>query len=131
MRIFFAYAYKCCIILFARLLIEKKRPFFLAVGFCYKYAFITSQLLLRHSKIPDRSSDSSFFEEFRKPITVHNLKCIFLFSRDFVLAFSGLFFRFIYKATGFFFTTGRERAENDVLERERLIDRVKKGYCFL
>ena len=33
---------------------------------------------------------------------LHNLKCFFLFSRDFVLAFSGLFFRFIYKATGFF-----------------------------
>ena len=58
---------------------------------------------------------------------LHNLKCFFLFSRDFVLVFSGLFFRFTYKAMGFFF---RERAENIVVESERLIDRVKKGYCF-
>ena len=59
---------------------------------------------------------------------LHNLKCFFLFSRNFVLAFSGLFFRFIHKATGFFFS---QRAENVVVGRERLIDRVKKEYCFL
>ena len=60
-------SYLCKVLchLFARLLIEKKRPFFLAIGFCCKYAFITSQSSLRHSKIPDCSSDSSFFEEFR------------------------------------------------------------------
>ena len=63
---------------------------------------------------------------------LHYLKCFsFFFSRDFVLAFSGLFFRFIYKATGFFLVRvtveSRKRCNG---ERERLIDRVKKEYCF-
>ena len=31
----------------------------------------------------------------------NRLRNLMLFSRDFVLAFSGLYFRFIYKATGF------------------------------
>ena len=30
----------------------------------------------------------------------NRLRILMLFSRDFVLAFSGLFFRFVYKATG-------------------------------
>ena len=48
-------SYLCKVLchLFARLLIEKIRPFFLAIGFCFKYAFITSQSLLRHNMIPD------------------------------------------------------------------------------
>ena len=64
MRIVFAYAYSV-VILFAQLLIEKKKPFFLAIAFCCKYTFITSQFLLRHNTIPDCSSHSSFFEKFR------------------------------------------------------------------
>ena len=43
---------------------------------------------------------------------------LFFFSRDFVLATSGLFFRFIYKAMGFFF----EESSRKVRSGEREID---------
>ena len=45
----------------------------------------------------------------------------FLFSRDFVLALSRLFPRFIYKATRLFF-------EESEREQERLVDGLRKGY---
>ena len=49
---------------------------------------------------------------------LHNSKMLFFFSRDFVLEFSGLFFfRFIYKATGFFLVESRK-----VCSGEREID---------
>ena len=88
--------------LFARLRIEKKKDlFFLAIGFAQ------STRLLRHNRYCD-------IIKFQLDIVIlaslknfdnrlHNLKCFFSFSRDFVLAFSGLFFGFIYKVTGFFF----------------------------
>ena len=47
-----SYLCKVLYYLFARLLIEKK-TFFPRNWICRKYAFFTSQLLLRHSKIPD------------------------------------------------------------------------------
>ena len=78
----------------------KKRPFFFTIEFA------VSMPLLRHNRYYDivkfqidlviLASSKNFDNR------LHNLKCIF--SRDFVLAFSGLFFRFIYNAKGFFFS---------------------------
>ena len=58
---------------------------------------------------------------------LHDFVMLFFFSRDFILATSGFFFRYIYKATGFFLVV--EKCEVG-REREKLIDGVKKGYCF-
>ena len=55
---------------------------------------------------------------------------LFSFPHDFVLEFSGLFFRFIYKATGFFLVGRGNREKRCSGGRKRLIDGVKKGYCF-
>ena len=88
--------------LFARLLIEKKSPFFLAI------AFAVSTPLLRHNGYYDiirfqidlviLASSKNFHNQ------LHNLKCFFfLFSRDFVLSFSGLFFFGLYTTRGDFF----------------------------
>ena len=77
MRIFFAYAYKCCIILFARLLIEKKDLF------SSQLDFAISTPLLRHNCYYDIVkfqidlvilASSKNFEN-----RLHNLKCFFLF----------------------------------------------------
>ena len=78
--------------LFAPLLIEKKKDLFSS-----QLNFTVSTPLLRHSSYYDivkfqidlviLASSKNFDNR------LHNLKCLFfLFSRDFVLAFSGLFF---------------------------------------
>ena len=80
--------------LFARLLIEKKRPFFLA------NEFAVSTPLLRHNRYYDiikfqidlviLASSKNFDNR------LHNFAMLFFFSRDFVLATSGLFVFSIY-----------------------------------
>ena len=72
-------SYLCKVLchLFAQLLIEKKEPFFLAIGFCCKYAFITSQscydILKFQNDLVVRASSKNFYNR------LHNLKCFFFF----------------------------------------------------
>ena len=90
----------------------KKKTFFLAIGFA------ASSPLLRHNRYYDivkfqidlviLTSSKNFDNR------LHNLKRFFLFSRDFVLAFSELFFfRFIYKVTRLFFSSSIEKRGNE------------------
>ena len=52
---------------------------------------------------------------------------LFFISRDFVLALLDCFFRFMYQAKEFFLSSIEKRCN---WERERLIEGVKKEYCF-
>ena len=85
--------------LFARQLIEKKRPFFLAIGFaevCLYYVTIVYDLIRFQNDLVILASSKNFDNRLR------NVMLFFLFSRDFVLAFSGLFFSIYIQGEGIF-----------------------------
>ena len=74
-------SYLCKVLchLFARLLIKKERPFILAIGFCCKYDFITSQSLLLHTVVKFQIDLVILASSKNFDNRLHNLKCFFSF----------------------------------------------------
>ena len=99
--------------LFARLLIEKKKTFFLRNWILLQvrlyHVTIVYDIIRFQIDLVILASSKNFDNR------LHNLKCFFSFLRDFVLASSGLFFFGLYITRRDFFVCSRENIEQKTL----------------